>query len=135
MSLQVSTSKAMVLPRVAPCIRLRPEYPNHAWTCDCVEDRTHNGRKIRVLDVTDEFTRECLAISAERRPKAVNVIAMLSDLFILRMIPTCIRYANGPKFVAKALREWITAQGAKTAYILRAAPGKTDMREFQLETP
>lgn len=39
------------------CIRLRPEYPNHVWSCDFVEDRTHNGKKFRMLNVIDEFTR------------------------------------------------------------------------------
>jgi hypothetical protein len=43
------------------CIRLRPEYPNHVWSYDFVEDRTHNGRRFRMLNVIDEFTRECLA--------------------------------------------------------------------------
>ena len=41
------------------CIRLRPEYPNHVWSYDFVEDRTHNGRKYRMLNIIDEFTREC----------------------------------------------------------------------------
>jgi putative transposase len=44
------------------CIRLRPEYPNHVWSYDFVEDRTHDGRRFRMLNVLDEFTRECLAI-------------------------------------------------------------------------
>jgi len=44
------------------CIRLRPEYPNHVWSYDFVEDRTHNGRKYRMLNIIDEFTRECLAM-------------------------------------------------------------------------
>ena len=56
------------------CIRLRPEYPNHVWSYDLVEDRTHNGRKIRMLNVIDEFTRECIAIRVERKLKAVDVI-------------------------------------------------------------
>jgi transposase InsO family protein len=42
------------------CIRLRPEYPNHVWSYDFVEDRTYNGQKYRMLNIIDEFTRECL---------------------------------------------------------------------------
>ena len=49
------------------CIRLRPLYPNHIWSYDFVEDRTHNGRKYRMLNVIDEFTRECLAIRVNRK--------------------------------------------------------------------
>ncbi|PNQ19898.1 IS3 family transposase [Agrobacterium salinitolerans] len=104
------------------CIRLRPEYPNHVWSYDFVEDRTHNGRKIRMLNVIDEFTRECIAIRVERKLKATDVIDVLSDLFILRGVPTHIRSDNGPEFIAKALREWIGAVGAKTAYIMPGSP-------------
>ncbi|MGF0540044.1 IS3 family transposase [Agrobacterium sp. ES01] len=104
------------------CIRLRPEYPNHVWSYDFVEDRTHDGRKIRMLNVIDEFTRECIAIRVERKLKAVDVIDVLSDLFILRGIPTHIRSDNGPEFIAKALREWIAAVGAMTAYIMPGSP-------------
>ncbi len=104
------------------CVRLRPEYPNHVWSYDFVEDRTHNGRKIRMLNVIDEFTRECIAIRVERKLKAVDVIDVLSDLFILRGVPTHIRSDNGPEFIAKALREWIAAVGAKTAYIMPGSP-------------
>lgn len=104
------------------CIRLQPEYPNHVWSYDFVEDRTHNGRKFRMLNVIDEFTRECIAIRVRRRLKAVDVIDVLSDLFILRGIPGHIRSDNGPEFIAKALREWITTVGAETAYIMPGSP-------------
>ncbi len=104
------------------CIRLQPEYPNHVWSYDFVEDRTHNGKKIRMLNVIDEFTRECIAIRVERKLKAVDVIDVLSDLFILRGIPAHIRSDNGPEFIAKALREWIALVGAKTAYIMPGSP-------------
>src|SRR4051794_24813143 len=66
------------------CIRLRPEYRNHVWSYDFVEDRTHDGRKFRMLNVIDEFTHECLAIRVDRKLKAIDVIDVLSDLFILR---------------------------------------------------
>jgi hypothetical protein len=52
----------------------------------------------------------------------MHVIDALSDLFILRGIPGHIRSDNGPEFVAMAVREWIAAVGAKTAYIKRDSP-------------
>ena len=76
------------------CIRLRPEYPNHVWSYDFVEDRTHNGRKFRMLNVIDEFTRECIAIRIDRKLKSTDVIDVLSDLFILRGVPEHIRSDN-----------------------------------------
>jgi putative transposase len=63
------------------CIRLRPEHRNHVWSYDFVEDRTHDGRKFRMLNVGDEFTHECLAIRVDRKLKAIDVIDVLSDLF------------------------------------------------------
>src|SRR6188472_668349 len=85
------------------CIRLRPEHRNHVWSYDFVEDRTHDGRKYRMLNVIDEFTHECLAIRVARKLKAIDVIDVLSDLFILRGLPGHIRSDNGPEFVAKAV--------------------------------
>ena len=104
------------------CIRLRAEHRNHVWSYDFVEDRTHDGRKYRMLNVIDEFTHECLAIRVARKLKAIDVIDVLSDLFILRGIPGHIRSDNGPEFVAKAVQDWITAVGAKTAYIAPGSP-------------
>ena len=104
------------------CIRLRAERPNHVWSYDFVEDRTHDGRKYRMLNVIDEFTHECLAIRVSRKLKAVDVIDVLSDLFILRGVPGHVRSDNGPEFVAKAVQDWINAVGAKTAYIAPGSP-------------
>ena len=104
------------------CIRLRPEHRNHVWSYDFVEDRTHDGRKYRMLNGIDEFTHECLAIRIDRKLKAVDVIDVLSDLFILRGLPGHIRSDNGPEFVAKAVQEWIAAVGARTAYIAPGSP-------------
>ena len=104
------------------CLRLRPERPNHVWSYDFVEDRTHDGKKIRMLNVIDEFTRECLAIRVSRKLNATDVVDVLSDLFILRGVPGHIRSDNGPEFIAKLVREWIVAVGARTAYIEPGSP-------------
>src|SRR4030081_21630 len=102
--------------------RLRAERPNHVWSYDFVEERTHDGRKFRMLNIIDEFTDECLAIRVSRRLKSIDVIDVLSDLFILRGVPRHVRSDNGPEFVAKAVQEWIGAVGAKTAYIAPGSP-------------
>ena len=104
------------------CVRLRPEHPNHVWSYDFVEGRTHNGGKFRMLNIIDEFTRECLAIRIDRKLNSTDVIDVLSDLFILRGVPGHVRSDNGPEFIAKAVREWIVAVGAKTAFIEPGSP-------------
>ena len=106
------------------CIRLRPEHPNHVWSYDFVEGRTHNGRKFRMLNIIDEFTRECLAIRIGRKLNSTDVIDVLSDLFILRGVPGHVRSDNGPEFIAKAVRDWIVAVGARTAFIEPGSPGE-----------
>src|SRR5436305_14711348 len=75
-----------------------------------------------MLNLIDEFTHECLAIRVSRRLKSIDVIDVLSDLFILRGIPEHIRSDNGPEFVAKAVQDWIGAIDAKTAYITPGSP-------------
>ncbi len=70
-----------------------------------------------MLNLIDEFSRECLAIRVDRRLRSTDVIDVFSDLFILRGMPDHIRSDNGPEFIAKAVREWIVAVGAKTASI------------------
>ena len=104
------------------CIRLRAERPNHVWSYDFVADRTHDGKAYRMLCIIDEFTRECLAIKVARRLNSTDVISALCDLFMTRGIPAHIRSDNGPEFVAIAVREWIAAVGAKTAYIEPGSP-------------
>lgn len=104
------------------CVRLRAGRSNHVWSYDFVEDRTHDGRKYRMLTVIDEFTHESLAIRVERKLNSTDVIDVLSDLFILRGVPEHVRSDNGPEFVAKAVQEWITAVGAQTAYIAPGSP-------------
>ena len=75
-----------------------------------------------MLNIIDEFTHECLAIRIDRKLKSIDVIDVLSDLFILHGVPEHIRSDNGSEFVAKAVQEWITAVGAKTAYIAPGSP-------------
>ena len=119
---QKQPKKARLWLNDGSCIRLRPERLNHVWSYDFVEARTHDGRKFRMLNLIDEFTRECLAIRIDRKLNSTDVIDVLSDLFILRGVPGHVRSDNGPEFIAKAVREWIAAVGAKTAFIEPGSP-------------
>ena len=104
------------------CVRLRAEYVNHFWSYDFVHHRTDDGRAFRTLNIMDEFSRECLAIRVRRKLNSTDVIDVLTDLFILRGVPGYIRSDNGPEFVAEAVRKWIGAVGARTAYIEPGSP-------------
>ncbi len=85
------------------CIRLRPQYPNHVWSYDFVQDRTHNGRAFRILNIIDECTRECLASHAARHIRHGDVQECLTELFCQRGVPAHLRSDNGPEFTAKML--------------------------------
>ena len=104
------------------CIRLRPEHPNHVWSYDFVEDRTHNGRKFRMLNIIDEFTRECLAIRVDRKLKVDRrdrrALGPVHPARHARAHP----FRQWPGVRRQAVREWIAAVGAKTAYIEPGSP-------------
>ena len=110
------------LPKSSSTFNERNRTSNRVWSYDFVEDRTHDGLKYRMLNVIDEFTQECIAIRVNRRLKAVDFIDVLSDLFVLRGVPEHVRSDNGPEFIAHALRDWLAAVGAKTAYIMPGSP-------------
>jgi len=104
------------------CIRLRPEYKDHVWSYDFMIDRTANGQAFKMLNIIDEYTRECLAIIVARKIKNQDVIDVLFELFILRGIPGHIRSDNGPEFTAKAVRKWLNKLGVKTLFIEPGSP-------------
>ena len=104
------------------CVRLRPEYRNHVWSYDFVHHRTDDGTAFRTLNILDEHSRECLAIRVKRKLNSTDVNDALTDLFILRGVHTYIRSGNGPEIIAQAVRDWIAAVGAKTAYIEPGSP-------------
>jgi len=104
--------------------RPRPQVPsgaNQVWRYDFVFDTCANGQKLKCLTVTDEFTKEGLAIEVEGRIRAGKVIEVLSRLVSERGAPLYLRSDNGPEFVSRAMLKWITGQKIGTALI---EPGK-----------
>jgi transposase InsO family protein len=111
------------------CVRRRPEYKNHVWAYDFVQDRTHDGKVFRILTVIDEYSRECLALKVARKLKSVDVLETLADLFINKGIPDYIHSDNGPEFTAVVLREWLTRIGSKTLFIEPGSPWENGFNE------
>jgi transposase InsO family protein len=104
------------------CVRLRPERPNHVWAYDFVQDRTRDGKVLRMLVVVDEFTRECLAIRVERRLGSDEVLEVLAGLFVARGAPEHVRSDNGPEFAATAERAWLARLGVGALFIEPGSP-------------
>jgi putative transposase len=104
------------------CIRLRPEHKDHVWSYDFVMDRTENGRAFKILNIIDEYTRECLATLVNRRLRSEDVLDQLFNLFVFRGIPEHIRSDNGSEFTARAVRRWLSRMGVKTLFIEPGSP-------------
>ena len=111
------------------CIRLRPEHKDHVWSYDFVMTRTSEGRSLRMLNIIDEYSRECLAILVKRQTTSQDVIDVLFELFIFRGIPEHIRSDNGSEFTAKAIRNWLERLGVKTLFIEPGSPWENDYNE------
>jgi len=103
-------------------IRLKPEFPKHVWSYDFMEDRTHNGVSFRILNVLDEYTRECLAVKTARRLTHKDVLEVLMDLFIQRGVPVHIRSDNGLEFTAKKVRLFLSRLSVKPLFIEPGSP-------------
>jgi putative transposase len=104
------------------CGRHQAESRNHVWSYDFTMDQTADGKRLKLMPVVDEFTRECLSIEVERSITAQDVIATLNYLFRVHGEPAYIRSDNGPEFIAKAIQEWLAVSGVKTLYIEPGSP-------------
>ncbi len=104
------------------CMRLRPDHRNHVWSYDFVLDTTDEGRPFRMLNVIDEYIRECLAIQVGRKLKAGDVQECLTELFCKRGVPEHIRSDNGSEFTARMIRTWLNELGTKTLFIEPGSP-------------
>jgi len=104
------------------CAVKKTEYPNHVWTYDFMSDQTEDGRKLKLLTVLDEFTRESPAIEVGRSMKAKDVIAVLEYLFMVRGVPKFIRSDNGPEFIADKIKKWLKQKHVGTLYIEPGSP-------------
>ena len=104
------------------CTRKKALYPNHVWTYDFLFDQTEDGRRLKLLPVVDEFTRECLTLEVERRMEAQGVIGVLEYLFALRGTPRYLRSDNGPEFVARRIQAWLAQRKTGTLFIEPGSP-------------
>jgi putative transposase len=127
---RVWREQGLCLPRRRPKKRRRAEgavpcqatHPNHVWTYDFIHDACINGRKLKVLSVVDEFTRECLALATATSLPGREVIVVLQRLSAEHGAPEFIRSDNGPEFIAKSVKRWLATAGAQTIYIDPGSP-------------
>lgn len=111
------------------CVRRRAEHKDHVWTWDFIHDRTAKGQPLKWLAITDEYTRECLALEVDRSITADRVLDVLTSLFLTRGVPKHIRSDNGPEFIAGAIRRHAEAAGLEMLYIEPGAPWENGYAE------
>ncbi len=103
-------------------VGVRAERVNQIWAYDFMEDACTDGRKLRLLTLIDEYTREALAIEVDRRLPARRVIEVLKRVKKSRGVPECIRSDNGPEFIARKLKRWLAEHQTQTLYIAPGSP-------------
>ena len=111
------------------CVRLAPRYPSHVWSVDFLFDTTEDGRRLKLMPVIDEYTRECFVIDVARSITAERVIEQLERLFAERGAPANLRSDNGPEFIAEALKAYLADCDVKTRYIEPGAPWQNGYAE------
>ena len=111
------------------CVRRRAEHKDHVWTWDFIHDRTAKGQPLKWFAITDEYTRECLALEVDRSITADRVLDVLTSLFLTRGVPKHIRSDNGPEFIAEAIRRHGRAAGLEMLYIEPGAPWENGYAE------
>jgi putative transposase len=106
-----------------PAARLAAAHPDHVWALDYQFDQTEDGRRLKLLNVVDEHTREALAITVDRRIDADATVVVLDRLIAERgTAPRLIRCDNGPELTANALRDWCRFTSTGTSYIEPGSP-------------
>jgi putative transposase len=99
-----------------------PVRPNDRWSMDFMLDTLADGRPFRVLNVVDDFTRECIAIDVGRSIPGARVVRVLERLRAQRGLPAAIVIDNGPEFAGRVLDTWAYAARVHLQFIRLGKP-------------
>jgi hypothetical protein len=104
-----------------------PQWPNDRWSLDFVADQFIDGRRMRILVVVDDCTRECLALVADNSISGIRVARELDRLLVVHGKPGTIVSDNGTELTSNAILHWADAHKFAWHYI---APGKPMQNAF-----
>jgi putative transposase len=97
--------------------------PNQCWSMDFVSDKLADGRSIRILTVVDQFTRECVALEADRSMTGMKVAQALEHARHERgHLPESITVDNGSEFCSRALEAWAMSHEVQLRFIRPGRP-------------
>lgn len=94
---------------------------NQLWSMDFVADALFDGRKLRMLTVVDNHTRECLAIEVGQSLKGDDVSMTLNRIVAIRGLPETIKSDNGSEFISKIMDRWAYERGVELNF---SRPGR-----------
>ena len=126
LGLQVRTKrrKKLVRPRIPLSV---PERPNQRWSLDFVSDQLADGRRFRVLNIVDDYTRECVGQLADTSISGLRMARFLDQIGLTRPLPRSIVCDNGPEMTSKAMFFWAKERVIKLSFI---QPGKPTQNAF-----
>ncbi len=126
LGLQVRTKrrKKLIRPRIPMIV---PDSLNQRWSFDFVSDQLSDGRRFRVLNIIDDYSRECVGQIVDTSISGLRVSRFLDQLKITRGLPKGIVSDNGPEFTSKAMFFWSQKTNVKLHFI---QPGKPTQNAF-----
>jgi len=124
MQVRTKRRKKLVRPRVPMAV---PTQVNERWSLDFVHDQLADGRRIRILNIVDDFSRKCVGQLVDTSISGVRLVRYLDELAQLRPRPKSIVMDNGPELTSKAMFFWSQRTGVKLCFI---QPGKPTQNAF-----
>ncbi|MFC3605445.1 MULTISPECIES: IS3 family transposase [Deinococcus] len=115
--------------RTGASVPMQAEFPDHVWTYDFLFDQTLEGTTLKILTLTDEFTRQSLALRVAESFTSMDVKDVLHEVIAKRGAPGFIRSDNGPEFIARDLGIWLAVQDVGTRFILPGKPWQNGFAE------
>lgn len=121
MGLNIRRKRKKRLPsRIKEPLKSSPSI-NHTWSMDFMSDALSYGRRIRVLNILDDFNREALAVESAYSFPSEKVVAVMEELCFWRGFPKEIRVDNGPEFLSRVFTSWCNKHSIRIIFI---QPGK-----------
>lgn len=105
-----------------------PERPNQVWSMDFVADSLETGRRLKFLNIVDDFTREAVDIVVDHGISGQYVTRVLDAIARFRELPMTIRTDQGPEFTGRALDAWAYARGIELRLIEAGKPMRKRLR-------
>jgi putative transposase len=119
MQVRTKQRKKLIRPRIPMAL---PTRPNERWSLDFVHDQLGNGRRIRVLNIVDDYSRACVGQLVDTSISGVRVARYLDELAEKRAMPKGIVLDNGPELTSKAMFFWSQRTRIKLNFIQPAKP-------------